>query len=208
MRIILSLVILFTFSFGYAADKHTLRRHASNYYSDVQLQRYLKRTAHQNTVPYPLLRELKLQNINCNDNSPTSPKSCIETVCSKVSKYDCDDASEIQQIAGFCKNNVDGDCIDAVCSKVSKFDCDDLSEVKEVANMCSSQFSSKCFATACSYLDKFSCDDLSETKEIITDVCTPDVDPDCIKAVCTKLSKYDCDDLSELKTIAKTCSSN
>lgn len=207
MKIILSLITLFTFNFAFAADNFTLRRHANNYYSDMQLQRYLKK-ANSNSVAYPLLRQLKLQNNNCDDNSTVSPKSCIETVCAKVSKYDCDDASEIQQIAGFCKHNVDGDCIDAVCSKVSKYDCDDLSEVKEVATMCSSQFSAKCFDTACTYLDKFSCDDLSETKDIITNVCSPDVDPDCIKTVCSKLSKFECDDLSELKSIAKACSSN
>jgi hypothetical protein len=202
-----AVLILFTTSLSLAADNFTLRRHANNYYSDIQLQRYLKKANHRSAVTHSLLRELKLQN-HCNDNPNISPKSCIETVCSKVSKYDCDDVSEIQQIAGFCKHNVDGDCIDAVCAKVSKYDCDDLSEVKEVANMCSSQYSAKCFDTACSYLDKFSCDDLSETKDIIANVCTPDVDPDCIKSVCSKLSKYDCDDLSELKTIAKACSSN
>lgn len=200
-------LILLATSTAFAADKQTVQRHAETFFVERQMETYNKRHQGASALPAHILRELKSPQQNCTDTG-TSPKSCIETICNKLSKTDCDDASEIQNIAKICKNNVDGDCINAVCSKVSKFDCDDTSELKDIAGMCSGHFSSKCLTVTCSYLHKFDCDDLSEMDAILTNTCTPNVDPDCIQMVCSKMHKFDCDDLSEIQSVAKSCSSN
>lgn len=208
MRFLIFCSGLLGFSLALAADKQTLQHHADTFLMEQQLLKYSKKADPAFPLPVSVLRQLKMQRHNCVDNGGTSPKSCIETVCSKLSKHDCDDISEIQVIAKMCKNNVDGDCVDAVCSKLSKYDCDDTSELKHITNMCAGHFSAKCLDIACSHLDKYSCDDLSEVQVILKTACTPDVDPDCIATVCSKMSKYDCDDLSEIQKVAKACSGN
>ncbi len=191
------------------ATKEVVKRHADAYFVDKQIQRSTRRSEPVLSVPTHVLRQLKNSQLNCiDDDTVISPKSCIDTICAKLNKSDCDDISEVQNIAKMCKNNVDGDCINAVCSKVSKFDCDDASELEQIAGMCSGHFSDKCLTVTCSFLHKFDCDDLSEVDAILTNTCTPNVDPDCVKSVCSKMHKFDCDDLSEIQSVAKACSGN
>lgn len=148
-----------------------------------------------------------ITNNHCNSNSPgTSPKACIDTVCSKMSKFNCDDTSEITEVAKACKGNVDGACVDTVCTKLGKFNCDDIDEVSEVAGMCKGTSSNKCVQITCDHLGKFNCDDLSEMKDVMSSVCLPNVDESCIENVCSKMGKFNCDDISELQAISVSCS--
>lgn len=137
-------------------------------------------------------------------NPAPSAGSCIDAACSSISKYDCDDTSEIKEIANACANNMDGSCVKSVCSRISQYDCDDRREVIEVAKACSGFTSGKCVDAACSHMSKYECDDRREGIEI-AQACSGLLDGECVNSVCSRLSPYDCDDRREIISIIAMC---
>lgn len=111
------------------------------------------------------------QYLASNEDGCEMPKKgeCIRVACSKMPSYNCDDRSEIKEIAMAC-SNVDGGCIENVCNRMSNYSCDDTSEIKEIALACKGLLDSNCINVVCSKLSDYSCDSFSELKEVI-DMC-------------------------------------
>jgi hypothetical protein len=204
MRYFIFLSVLLSFGWASAAANPALIKSlGANYLIQKQLQSFSKSRSSVSINGVTVAGG----NSNCPPPVTSNPniKSCIDSVCSHLSPFDCDDASEIQAVAGVCKGNIDGDCVNSYCAKLGKFGCDDFSEVAQVAGLCKGLSSGDCSTTVCNHLGKFGCDDMSEIQSV-AGVCTPNLDPDCLDTVCAKLGKFDCDDISEITSVAKSCS--
>lgn len=92
-------------------------------------------------------------------------KSCVEAVCNHISRFDCDEPSEISEITRNCRN-VKGDCVNSICNRVSRFDCDERSELFTVTGMCRGLLDVSCIDYVCSRLPRFDCDELDELRRI------------------------------------------
>jgi hypothetical protein len=138
----------------------------------------------------------------CNPHQPGD--SCTDAVCSKLSKYDCDDMSDLTRVGKICSTQHNGRCIDSVCSRLSKYDCDDFSDIERVANVCEGQYNGRCVDAVCSRMSKYDCDDVGDIQRV-TRACSGFHETGCIESVCSRLSKYDCDDLSDLEKVIASC---
>ncbi len=101
-------------------------------------------------------------------NCPPSggfPKSCIEAVCSHLSRFDCNEQSELAEITRNCRN-VNGSCVNSICNRVSRFECDERSELYTVTGICRGFLDTSCIDYVCSRLSRFDCDELSELRKI------------------------------------------
>jgi hypothetical protein len=190
-----------------SANSNHLRKHADDFLVEKQLNLYFQQNITKTHALPSILKNLTMEK-NCNDSGSTSPKSCVDAVCTHLGAYGCDDMSEIKSVASLCKNNLNGDCVNSVCKYLGQYGCDDMSEVKEVASVCSGHINSKCVEASCSYLGQYGCDDFSEIKNLLQMACTPNVDGDCVKSVCQKLGQYGCDDFSEIKEVTAACAGN
>lgn len=96
---------------------------------------------------------------------PDHPQACIEAICNRLSRLECNDRDELLEITRQCRN-VKGECIDTICSRVSRLECDNKDELHGVADMCRGLFDVSCIEYVCSRLSRLDCDDLSELREI------------------------------------------
>lgn len=130
--------------------------------------------------------------------------SCVDAVCARMPSYNCDDISEIREVAKVCANQIDGRCIEAACKRMPSFNCDDLSEIKQVAQSCEGQYDHRCVDAVCGRMASYNCDDISELRQV-GDACRGFHNVGCLDSVCNKMASYSCDDLSELQQVIKTC---
>ncbi|MDG0817422.1 hypothetical protein [Bdellovibrio svalbardensis] len=101
-------------------------------------------------------------------NCPPSggfPKGCIEAVCNHVSRFDCDEQSELAEVSRNCRN-VNANCVNAICNRVSRFECDEKVELFTVTGMCRGLLDISCIDYVCSRLSRFECDELSELRRV------------------------------------------
>jgi hypothetical protein len=180
-------------------DKAKVRMLVDEFYANEALKERLAAKSPFNTI-------FGLKPLHDDPNCPQhpGPSSCIQAVCNHLSRYDCDDQSDLREIAGICQN-VDGRCIDAMCSRLSTYDCDDKSDIRDIAQMCrSSNANGDCIAAVCERLSRYDCDDKSDLRDI-AGMCQGVYRGDCIREVCSHLSSYDCDDKSDLREIVNQC---
>jgi hypothetical protein len=130
---------------------------------------YLKKAMSDMDIKNTLKLNSFSENHDCNDHHQTS---CIDAACSHLASYECDDQSEIKEIAALC-SNVNGACINTVCSHLDSYECDDKSELREIANMCSGLHDYACIDSVCSHLASYDCDDTSELKNVIATCKNP-----------------------------------
>ncbi|WII71913.1 hypothetical protein QJS83_15725 [Bdellovibrio sp. 22V] len=90
---------------------------------------------------------------------------CIEAVCERMSRFECDDKQDMMEVARECRN-VSGHCVRSICDRVSRFACDEKYETFQVTEMCRGLFDPSCIEYVCSRISRFDCDELSEIKEI------------------------------------------
>lgn len=151
---------------------------------------------------------LKIQNDHCPPSHPQEPStSCVDSICKRLSKYDCDDLSDLGKVNQICASQANGGCIDLSCNRLSKYDCDDLSDFQKVGKACEGQYGGRCLNSVCNRLSKYDCDDISDLEKI-GKVCQGFYDSGCIESVCSRLSKYDCDDLGDLEKVVQSCKGN
>lgn len=111
----------------------------------------------------PLLAEMpKPDQPHC---SSQDPRGCIDAVCGRVNRFECDDRDELTEVAGACRN-VRAECVNNICSRVNRFQCDTRNEVVQVATACRGVVHTSCIDYVCSKLSHFDCDEVSELTEI------------------------------------------
>lgn len=93
------------------------------------------------------------------------PSSCVEAVCSMLSRFDCDQKDEILEIVRACRN-VHGGCVRSICARLSRFDCDQKDEIFQVTEVCRGLFDWSCIDYTCSRLSRFECDQIGEIRQI------------------------------------------
>jgi hypothetical protein len=201
-KIILSLIAVVTFGVSVAFPKSNpqIQQLADQFLLDQQIMKY---KMNQMTSSMVDLYTTKHVPPNCPPQGTSG--SCIDIVCSKLGQFGCDTQSEITQVAGICKGNIDGDCVEASCAKLSPFGCDTMSEVSEVAALCKGKSNGQCVEIACENLGQFGCDTISELTAVQKNVCKASVDPACVQTVCKKLGQFGCDTLSELQEVSNSC---
>lgn len=104
--------------------------------------------------------------------TPTQPctptgSSCVDAACAHMPSYNCDDMSEIRDIARACTGNYDGTCVDAACSHMPSYNCDDRSEVTAIAQACSGLTNGNCVNDVCNRMPSYNCDDKYEIIDVI-----------------------------------------
>jgi hypothetical protein len=204
------LIVTWSFQISFAALKPVhpsqIRQLANDYQVQKQIQafRRSRSSVSFNGIPFTGTTPNNCPPPGTNGPTGANFNSCIDSVCTHLSKFDCDDASEIQNVAKICKGNINGDCLDSYCSKLGKFSCDDISEVSQVAGLCKGVSTGNCSTIICDKLGKFGCDDFSEISQVAA-ICTPNLDSGCVANVCAKLGKFDCDDISEIQQVAASC---
>jgi hypothetical protein len=139
-------------------------------------------------------------------HQPQNPNECIDTVCTHLGQFGCDQQSEISQVADACRG-VDADCVDTACSYLGQFGCDQINEIQQVANSCRKIFDGSCMRVACTHLGQFGCDQINEIQQVGA-LCSGRVDSGCIESVCQRLGQFGCDQLNELQQVAKSCGGN
>jgi hypothetical protein len=93
------------------------------------------------------------------------PRDCVDAVCQRLSRFDCDEPGELNTIGRFCVN-VRPQCINTVCNHLSRFDCDEVNELQDVAGICRNLTNYTCIDYVCSHLGRFDCDEISEIRRI------------------------------------------
>jgi hypothetical protein len=139
---------------------------------------------------------------HCDDQAGKGP-SCLDVACQYLGTYNCDSASEIEQVARSRRGNWSGDCLNGACSRLGSYNCDSPIEIDEVAKSCRGQRGDSCMAVVCGYLGSYNCDSMSELSAVGR--ACQNVEGKCIESVCSKLGKYNCDSMSEIERVAKSC---
>jgi hypothetical protein len=129
--------------------------------------------------------------------------SCIDAVCRHASSYECDDRSELAEVAAACRGNYDGGCVDQICSGMPAYQCDDRSEGIEIARACQGAYGN-CVQAAYHYVSSYQVDDRSEGVEIAR-ACSGS-DGSCVESIASRLPSYETDDRQEFIAIAHQCS--
>lgn len=174
MKFVSCLLLLFCFSgvSNGAVSTQKIQKLVNDYES---LQTFRRVIAGQSQGPQPLPddpntphpRPIPPQAPNCPPNDGGGfPKGCMEAVCNHLSRFDCDEQSELAEIARMCRN-VSAACVNGICNRVSRFDCDEKSEMQTVTNMCRGVVDFSCVDFVCSRLSRFDCDELDELQRII-----------------------------------------
>jgi hypothetical protein len=60
----------------------------------------------------------------------------MESVCTRLGQFGCDEMIEIQHVARACVGNYDTSCFESTCNRLGQFGCDEISEVEEVLRVC------------------------------------------------------------------------
>lgn len=142
--------------------------------------------------------------IRCDDEEVPDKSGCVEAVCSKLASYECNDVSDLKEIAAMCGNNVDGSCVTETCSKLPSYECNDKADMKQVAKMCASQVDGECMKSVCSKLPSYECNDKADM-DGVAKMCSGLVDGSCVDAVCSKLPSYECNDKADLANVIQMC---
>lgn len=146
------------------------------------------------------------RNDDCHDDGGDNGDkvSCMDAVCGKMPRYNCDDASELQQVGQVCRG-VSGDCIIEACKHLPSYACDDLSELTRIAGICKRNHGT-CMKEMCDRMPSYNCDDVSELEKV-GEACRG-VRSGCVTSICKRLQSYECDDLSELIKVGESCRGN
>lgn len=97
---------------------------------------------------------------------PRDRTACIDSVCNKIGRFNCDTQSEINQVSKLCPTDVDSACLDNICKKIGSFECDTLNEISEVSKVCASDLSLSCVDSVCNRIGSFSCDTIGEIQQV------------------------------------------
>lgn len=145
-----------------AASSTEIKALVSGYYAEEKIWDSLLTAKNRNGGPRPLPDE-EQKYPDCPPDQPAH--SCVEAVCSLVSRFDCDQKDEILEIARACRN-VHGGCVRSVCARLSRFDCDQRDEIYRVAEVCRGLYDWSCIDYTCSRLSRFECDQIDEIRQI------------------------------------------
>ncbi len=135
-----------------------------------------------------------------------SSNSCVQEVCSKLLPSQCDEISELTEIAKICSKNLSGNCIHQTCLILPHYECDDLDELVTIADSCNQVIGDSCLNYFIDHISLYNRDTKAEMLDI--NIQCKNISPDtinCSEFVCNKLSKNSCDEVSELKDVIKTC---
>ena len=130
------------------------------------------------------------------------PVDCMNSICTRVSRIHCDDATELRSHLSACQGNFGGSCVDAVCDRLSGLECDNTSELHQIARACS-LIDNQCIDIICSRVSRFDCDSRSEL--LVHLKSCQGVDAGCVESVCSRLSAHECDDVSEVRQVMDSC---
>jgi hypothetical protein len=92
--------------------------------------------------------------------------SCFQVACDKLSKFECDEISEQNQIRNACRNVWGGECIEQSTQLLGQFEYDDLEEMVQLVQSCRGVFDLNCVKYSCDRLGRFGCDDLEEIAQV------------------------------------------
>lgn len=88
--------------------------------------------------------------------------SCFRTACETLSRFECDDQSEMDAIRRACRGNWGDSCIKASIVHLDRFEYDDNQEMVQLAHSCRGVYDTECINFSCQRMGRFACDDLEE----------------------------------------------
>lgn len=149
--------------------------------------------------------EVQYNNHDCDDYDRSN---CLQTACSLMPSYKCDEPEELRAVARMCKQVRGGACIKDACSRLPSYKCDQLEEIDSVARLCSN-LPFKAIDTACSFLSAHRCNDLRDLQavgQVFQNTTYQTLR--CLKYTCSQFPSYRCDELRELATVVDICQGN
>lgn len=103
---------------------------------------------------------------NPRDPSCRPNTSCLKVACSTLDRFECDDASEVEEINRACRGNFGGECILVAKKYLDRFELDDRAEMIQLLGSCRGLFDLDCVEYSCQRVGRFGCDDLEEVMKI------------------------------------------
>ncbi len=192
MKLLLVFLLLVTSAFAKVEVKSSqdMSKLIQKYASEYQLQKFSS-----------LKINLKLATHPCEDEPQSGGQNCLQTVCSHLPDYACNEQSEISQVLEACRGT-NAACVDEVCSKLPSYACNEMSELSSIARSCR-YAGPNCVETICGRLPEYACNEASEVEAVA--VMCRHTSSSCIEAVCARLPSYACNEISELQVIASQC---
>ena len=149
------------------------------------------------------LTKAVLQTALRDDDCRPERTSCLAEACNLLPRYECDDNSDLDEVASACRGNRDGACLREIAQTLPAYSKDDMNDIRALTAVCASGVDHRCFAAAKQHLPSYELDDLADIREI-GEICK-DTDGRCVEAACARLPSYECDSPSDLREVAATC---
>lgn len=99
--------------------------------------------------------------INLPDKTP-----CIKAICDKLSSFQCDEYSELVEVANACTGNYGAACFLEVISHLSTFEYDTRREAIQIAIACRNNVDGECIKYICQKIYNRDCDQKRELLNI------------------------------------------
>lgn len=132
--------------------------------------------------------------------------SCLKEFCSRMSTWECDDPTEIQNVTRACSGNFGNACLARACDQLPSFQRDDFDELSEITTACRNVYGFECFNFYAGKVDRYEMDDRAEVIEVINQCKgVSRTVLDCAQFTCTRAGSFKCDDVEEVTEILKAC---
>lgn len=182
-------LFIFLFSTSLIAAEKTTSQLATEFYMNLVTQGSEKHPPEQ-----------------CNPNPRPDQGSCVKEFCSRMSTWECDDPSEIQNVTRSCQGNFGNACLARACDQLPSFQRDDFNELAEITSACRNVYGSECFNFYAGKVARYELDDRNEVIEVINQCKSVSRNAiDCAQFTCTRAGSFKCDSVEEITEILRAC---